>query len=188
MAAYGGKTTGTRRQTFGKTNASLLIIPAVSLIPVPVAGQWRSAAALYHAGTKVQLGAHGQLHGLGAHWELWMFVMGGMTNMEALRSATLSGAEYIGMDKDIGSLEAGKLADLVIMDKNPLDDIHNSESISYVMLNGRMYDAATLNETGTHPHKRHKFFWEYDKNPSSYPWHAETHSFMGQGCMGCSTH
>ena len=141
----------------------------------------RSAADLYHAGVKVQLGAHGQLHGLGAHWEMWMFTQGGMTNLEAIRSATLSGAEYIGMEKEIGSLEEGKLADLVIMDKNPLEDIHNSESISYVMLNGRLYDAANMNEVGNHPKKRHKFFWEYDRSPNAFPWHAETNSFM-DGC------
>ena len=148
----------------------------------------RSAADLYHAGVKVQLGAHGQLHGLGAHWEMWMFAQGGMTNLEAIRSATLSGAEYIGMDKEIGSLEKGKLADLIIMDKNPLDNIRNSESISYVMLNGRLYDAATMNEIGNHPKKRNKFFWEYSNSPNSFPWHAETNSFMGQGCRGCASH
>ena len=142
----------------------------------------KAAADLYHNGVKVQLGAHGQLHGLGAHWEMWMMAMGGMTNLEAIRTATLSGAEYIGMDKEIGSLEVGKLADLIIMDKDPLENIRNSEFISFVMLNGRLYDAATMNEIGLHPKKRHKFFWEYSKSPNSFPWHEETHSFM-DGCL-----
>ena len=95
---------------------------------------------LSDAGVKVNLGAHGQLQGLGAHWELWSLQQGGMTNMEALRAATINGADYIGMSKDIGSLKEGKLADLVIMDKNPLDDIQNSNTIIYTMINGRLYD------------------------------------------------
>jgi imidazolonepropionase-like amidohydrolase len=99
----------------------------------------------------VQLGAHGQLQGLGAHWELWMLQQGGMTNFEALRAATLHGAEYLGLDRDLGSLAAGKLADLVVLDRNPLDDIRNSAAIRYVMVNGRLYDANTLGQLGNHP-------------------------------------
>jgi Tol biopolymer transport system component/imidazolonepropionase-like amidohydrolase len=112
------------------------------------------------AGGKVQLGAHGQLQGLGAHWELWMLQQGGMSHLEAIRCATLYGAQYIGLDKDLGSLEVDKLADLVVMAKNPLDDIRNSESIIYVVLNGRMYDAWTGDEIGNHPRKRGTFYWE----------------------------
>ena len=82
------------------------------------------------AGGKAQLGAHGQLQGLGAHWELWMLQQGGLTPLEALRCATLYGAQYLGLDGDIGSIEPGKLADLIVMDKNPLDNIRNSESIT----------------------------------------------------------
>ena len=82
----------------------------------------RIAGELTQRGVKVNLGAHGQREGLGAHWELWMFVQGGMTPMQALRSATLNGARYLGMDKDIGSLEPGKLADVVVLDANPLDE------------------------------------------------------------------
>ena len=72
--------------------------------------------------SRVHLGAHGQREGLGAHWEMWMLVQGGMTPLEALRCATLNGARYLGLDKDIGSLEPGKLADLVVLDANPLDE------------------------------------------------------------------
>jgi len=131
----------------------------------------RSCKKLADAGVKINLGAHGQLQGLGAHWELWMLQMGGMSNMQALRCATLNGAEYLGMSKDIGSLEKGKLADLIILDKNPLDDIHNSESVHYTMVNGRLFDAETLNEVGNYDRKRGKFYWENNKYNASFPWH-----------------
>jgi adenine deaminase len=112
---------------------------------------------------KINLGAHGQIQGLGAHWELWMFVQGGSTPLQAIRYATLNGASYLGMDKEIGSLEVGKLADLVVMDANPLDDIRNSEKIKYVMINGRLYDSLTMNETGSREKVRSKLWFEIDK-------------------------
>ncbi|WP_131537856.1 amidohydrolase family protein [Pedobacter nototheniae] len=114
-------------------------------------------------GTKVNLGAHGQIQGLGAHWELWMMVQGGFSPLQAIRNATINGASYLGMNKEIGSLEVGKLADLVIMDANPLDDIRNSEKIKYVMINGRLYDSATLNEVGTREKLRGKLWFENAK-------------------------
>ena len=120
----------------------------------------RSLKRIVDAGGKVQLGAHGQLQGLGAHWELWMLAQGGMTPLQAIRCATLSGAQYIGLDRDLGSLEPGKLADLVVMSKNPLENIRNSDSVRYVMLNGRLYDASTMNEIGNHPRERGAFYWE----------------------------
>lgn len=120
----------------------------------------KSVKAALDAGTKVQLGAHGQLQGLGAHWELWMLAQGGMTPLEAIRCATLYGAQYIGLDRDLGSLEPGKLADLVIMVKNPLEKIENSETVKYVMTNGRLYDSSTMDEIGNHPRKRGRFYWE----------------------------
>jgi len=97
---------------------------------------------------------------LGAHWELWMFVQGGMTPMQALHAATISGAHYLGMDKDIGSLEPGKLADVIVLDANPLENIRNSESVRYTIVNGRMFDAATMNEIGSHPRTRKPFFFD----------------------------
>ena len=97
----------------------------------------------------VNTGAHGQEEGLGTHWELWSFVRGGWTPLEALRAATINPARHLGMDADIGSLEKGKLADLVILDADPLEDIRNSDKISGVMLNGRLYDPVTMNEVTT---------------------------------------
>ncbi len=92
------------------------------------------------------VGSHGQLQGLGFHWELWMVASGGMSNHDALKSATIFGAGGIGLEREIGSLEAGKLADLVILSRNPLDDLRNSVSVEQVMMNGRLFEAETLDE------------------------------------------
>jgi len=121
------------------------------------------ANKLHKAGVQVHIGAHGQREGLGAHWELWSMVLGGMTPHEALRCGTLEGAQYLGYDAEIGSLESGKLADLVIMDKDPLADIHNTESVSRVMQNGRLYDASTLDEIAPRVRKRPPFWWEKEQ-------------------------
>jgi imidazolonepropionase-like amidohydrolase len=123
-------------------------------------GTSRAAKALLDRGGKVQLGAHGQIQGIGAHWELWMLGQGGMTPHQALRAATLHGAEYLGLDRDLGSLEPGKLADLVVLDRNPLADLRNSESVRQVMLNGRLYDGMTMDEVAPRKQARGKFFWE----------------------------
>jgi imidazolonepropionase-like amidohydrolase len=138
--------------------------------------------SLSDAGVKVNMGAHGQLQGLGVHWETWMLQQGGMSNLEALKAATINSAEYIGAGESIGSLKTGKLADLIVMDKNPLEDIENTESINMVMINGRLYDANTMNEIGNNPKDRLPFFWEMDNYNQAFPWHQETHSFMDGGC------
>lgn len=114
-------------------------------------------------GTKINLGSHGQLQGLGAHWELWMLAQGGMKPIDCIKAATINGAAYLGMDKEIGSLKQGKLADLIVMNANPLDDIRNSEKIIYTMVNGRLFDASTMNETGNLEKPRNKFWWQFSK-------------------------
>ncbi|MEO0424026.1 MAG: amidohydrolase family protein, partial [Pseudomonadota bacterium] len=102
------------------------------------------AAKIMRAGGKVGVGSHGQFQGLGYHWELWALASGGLTPMEALRAATLGGAEVIGYEAAIGSLEPGKYADLNVFDRDPSKDIRNTSSLSLVMANGRLYDAGSL--------------------------------------------
>ena len=98
------------------------------------------------AGGRIGVGSHGQLQGLGMHWEIWLLQSGGLSQHDALRAATIVGAEAIGLDQDLGSLEAGKMADILVLDRNPLTDIRNTNSLSMVMKNGRLYDANTLDE------------------------------------------
>ena len=108
----------------------------------------RVAKELQDLGVLVNLGAHGQREGLGAHWEMWMFAQGGMSSLEAIRASTLDPAKYLGLDKNVGSLEVGKLADLMVIDGNPLKNIRDSDKVDYTMINGRLFDASTMNEVG----------------------------------------
>jgi Tol biopolymer transport system component len=113
------------------------------------------------AGGHAGIGSHGQFQGMGYHWELWSVAWDKekVPPHMALRIATIMGAEDIGRGKDIGSVEVGKLADLVVLDRNPLDDIRNSNSIRYVMKNGRLYDGNTLDEI--YPRKKKaSFYWQ----------------------------
>ena len=120
------------------------------------------AKASFDQGGLVQAGGHGQLNGICTHWEIWSFVQGGMTPQEALTCGTLHGAKYLGLDGDIGSLEKGKLADLIVIEKgyDPTQDIRHSERIQYTMANGVLLDAKTLSEHGTANPDQPPFFWQ----------------------------
>ncbi len=130
----------------------------------------QSVKKLDDAGVLANMGAHGQIQGIGAHWETWMMEQGGMTPLQALKTATINPARSLGLDDWIGSLEEGKLADLVIMDANPLDNIRNTEKIRYVMVNGRLYDTDTMNETGNYNTPRGKFYWEVSRKSDAFDW------------------
>ena len=120
----------------------------------------REAKKLADKGINVAIGAHGQQPGLGAHWEMWSFARGGFTPVQALGAGTIAAARSLGYAKDVGSLEVGKLADLVVLDADPTTDIRNTEKVAQVMLGGRLYDAATLNEVATGNRKRQPYWWE----------------------------
>jgi Tol biopolymer transport system component len=117
------------------------------------------AAKMVAAGGHVGMGSHGQLQGLGAQWEIWNIASGGMPRYDVLRVATVFGAEAIGHEKDLGTLEAGKLADLQVLDKNPLEDIKNTNTIRYVMKNGRMYDGNTMSEIWPRQKQIARLWW-----------------------------
>jgi len=137
----------------------------------------RGAADVAHAGGKVTLGAHGQLQGQGAHWELWALAGAGqpngqsaMTPIEALRAATIVAADKLGFAQDLGSVEAGKLADLVVLDADPLVDITNSARTKWVIKNGELFDAETMREEWPVQRDLPPFFWrERRPTPTSQP-------------------
>ena len=119
-----------------------------------------AAKQLMEAGVPVSIGGHGQREGLASHWEMWSFARGGMSPLQALSTATTEPARHLGFDKDIGTLETGKLADLVILSDNPLDDIRNTDKVEHVMLGGRLYEAETMNEVVSGDKERLPYYWE----------------------------
>ncbi|HSR41450.1 MAG TPA: amidohydrolase family protein, partial [Longimicrobiales bacterium] len=124
----------------------------------PLIGQ--TVDDLVEAGGRAGVGSHGQLQGLGYHWELWATAAGGMDPHRALRVATILGADAIGLDTELGSIGPGKLADLVVLSENPLDDIRNTNSVLMVMKNGRLYDGDTLEEIHPDPRPAPSFYWQ----------------------------
>ncbi len=123
----------------------------------------KGAADIFREGGHVALGSHGEQQGIGAHWEIWMLQSGGMTPWQTLYSATMHGAESIGLEKQLGSLEPGKLADLLVLNSNPLDDIHNTRDLLYVVKNGVVYSADTLDEVWPAQKPFPPFFWQKDE-------------------------
>lgn len=122
------------------------------------------------AGGRIGVGSHGQLQGLGMHWEIWLLQSGGLSEHDALRAATIVGAEGIGMGQDLGSLEPGKMADILVLDKDPLANIRNTNTIDLVMKNGRVYDANTLDEV-----------WPRQRKLAAQQWMTEAPLGVGAG-------
>jgi len=119
-----------------------------------------TAKSLADQGVMVSIGAHGQREGLASHWEIWSFAQGGMSPVQALQAATIVPAEALGYSEDLGSLVPGKLADLVVIDADILTDIYQTDKVTHVMLNGRLYEAGTLNEIVTGNRKTRPFYWQ----------------------------
>lgn len=119
-----------------------------------------SAKRLVDAGVKVNVGGHGQLQGLGAHWEMWALSQGGMDPMDVLRCATTFGAHYIGLDDELGTVETGKVADLVVLAADPRDDIRNTNSVRWVVKNGELFDADTMDRLHPEATPRAPFVWQ----------------------------
>jgi hypothetical protein len=118
------------------------------------------AIAIQRAGGLVGMGSHGEIQGIGYHWELEAYASGGATPHEVLRAATIGSSEVIGRATELGSIEPGKFADLLILDRDPLADITNTNSLSFVMKNGRLYDANTLDEVWPrHKTLEEQWFW-----------------------------
>jgi len=162
--------------TLAAANARRVIAPEEDY-----ADTWsaREARKLADRGVSVSIGAHGQQDGIGAHWEMWSFVKGGWTPLQALQAATINPARTLGLSRDVGSLEVGKLADLVVLDANPVENIRNTEKVNQVMLGGRLYDAATLNERVTGNRVRQAYWWEGNGNPQAGVTRASAHSHGG---------
>ncbi len=120
----------------------------------------QSLKTLHDAGVSIHIGGHGQLQGLSPHWEMWLLSHGGMSNHEILQAGTINGARYLGLDQDIGSLEPGKRADLIVFGADPLDNIRNTEDVDYVMVNGRLFDGETMAEIGGKQRPAPSFYWQ----------------------------
>ena len=123
------------------------------------------AAKIQRAGGLVGVGGHGELQGLGYHWEMWALAMGGMTPLEVLRAATIDGARIIGIEEDLGSIDAGKLADLVVLDADPVADIRNTNTVRYVMKNGELFEGDTLMRIWPSQRELAPFWWWNDVPP-----------------------
>jgi hypothetical protein len=133
-----------------------IMVPEEEFNVIPVSQTARRIGAL---GIPVSIGAHGQREGLGAHWDMWSFANGGMTPLQALATGTINPARAYGLDKDLGSIEQGKLADLVVLDANPLENIRNSTSIRYTVANGVVYDG-NMDQVAGGTRRRQPFWFE----------------------------
>jgi imidazolonepropionase-like amidohydrolase/Tol biopolymer transport system component len=139
----------------------------------------REAKKISDRGIKVSIGAHGQQAGIGAHWEIWSFARGGFSAVEALKTATIYPAQSLGMEKDVGSLEVGKLADLLVLTADPTANVRDSDTIESVMIGGRMYDTATMREVATGDGGRRAYWWESGMGGNAGGSEEATHAGSG---------
>lgn len=129
----------------------------------------KAAKKLRDNGIRIQIGGHGQLQGLSPNWEIWSLTQGGFSNYEALRAATIDGADLLGLSKQIGSLEAGKRADLVVLNTNPLENIRATIDTRYVMVNGRLFDVdADMAEVGGKQRAAPNFYWQRHRDGKTF--------------------
>src|SRR5262249_9769652 len=104
------------------------------------------------------VGSHGEQHGLGSHWDVWMLAKAAGP-MTALEVASMHGATFLGMEDDLGSITVGKLADLMVLNANPLANLRNTTNIQYVMKGGVLYDATSLDEIWPKSVKYGDYYW-----------------------------
>ncbi len=124
----------------------------------------RSMKRLDDAGVIVNAGSHGEVPGLSQHWEMALLAQGGLEPWRVLRTATVNPANTLGIADQVGTLEVGKLADIIVLEKDPLEAIDNTLSVSLTMVNGRLYDTHSMDQVGNHPQKRSRFYWEVPGN------------------------
>lgn len=131
--------------------------------------------AAHRAGVKVLVGTDYIVAGITVHQELEQLVMAGLSPVDVLRAATVLPAEYFGLQKEYGSVAAGMNADLILLNKNPFEDIRNTQSIEAVIFNGNLYDRNKLDEILDTVESRAKswsiackILWEFIKNPAGY--------------------
>jgi Tol biopolymer transport system component/imidazolonepropionase-like amidohydrolase len=160
----------TPHRTFDHLGRRRMFIP-LDEYHFPVVAE--SAARVADAGGRVALGAHGQLQGLGMHWEMWAQAgdnlpegRTAMAPIDVLRASTIGPAEKLGFAPDLGSVEPGKLADLVVLDADPLADIHNTTSIRWVIRNGELFDAGTMRQEWPSSRPLPPFFWKERPSPT----------------------
>lgn len=159
---------GTPYEAPPHSRAMTTIRVADELYDIGVLAVSRSVKRLDDAGVRINAGSHGEMPGLAMHWEMALLAEGGMSPHRVLRAATLNTAESLGVGHQIGSLEVDKLADLIVLSDNPLHDIAHSNSVTMTMVNGRLYDAYSLEEIAprqplaagsTGSSKRHGIDW-----------------------------